>query len=977
MRIIVILNSAIISLLLSSQPSMAALSGYWSFDADFTNQQGNSAFDGTAVGTGTSITNSIFQVGGGALAIDNAPDATDFVDIAGNVLPSSSINTVVGWYRLEDISNDGSDARNFVWETAPSSWTLSFGVNGGTAQWFTKDPSLGGDLGTLPVVNLGQWHHAAVVIDENADTLSYYHDGSLWETVSIPGLTIERGAASSGFHIGNHRAGDGGRNWDGYIDEVAIFSQALTSNQISDLFNKTLTIPEIETTELTLTINRDTGQITISNDTGTAQGINGYSIRSADGALDEAAYTPLADGDSNWVQFTDPGATGDLSEGHLTTDTINDGETISLGNAWTKYIFEESDIKFKYLNAANETIDGLVQFTGTSNLEPFVAGDLDFDGSIDGGDWTAFLVGHGGDFAETSRAQSYGLGDLDGDFDNDMFDFLDFEAIYDSANGVGALKSLIASVPEPSTFFLALSIAVAMLVLGRTSRQSDILVPATADSHKQEGRGMTTTSKEFPTSLITRYLSIFCTFFALGMLSTEGRAELVAAWTFDDDFTASFGGINFDLTSVNGATAGDAGGKFGNAATFERLNSEYAATTGTVNVLTSGSDFSYSAWYNFGVADITGGDRYFVLETTAGTPPDNSEGWTASIGLRDLGAGDVVQVFTSPSTAVGTASSASNVWQNVIVTYDADGGTNSNGILNTYLDGSNVPFATLDDFGPVTPVNGLVIGGHRAGTGRNFEGQIDDVGFFDHVLTPAEISQLQSASVLAEAPATEELTLTVNRVSGEIVLSNSGSIPATFNSYQIDSASGSLDTAGWNSLSDQNIDMVDDGADPGETWDEGNSSSANRLIESFLLGNTELAPAASISLGNAYDESVDAQDLEFRFNTLASGPFSGLIVYDDDPPVIFGDFEPDGDVDIIDFGVFADAFGSTDGDGNYNPAADSEPDSDVDIIDFGKFADNFGIGTLQSAAVPEPSTVALLGICLAGVLFTARSRQQN
>ncbi|XAL98041.1 PEP-CTERM sorting domain-containing protein [Phycisphaeraceae bacterium D3-23] len=241
----------------------------------------------------------------------------------------------------------------------------------------------------------------------------------------------------------------------------------------------------------------------------------------------------------------------------------------------------------------------------------------------------------------------------------------------------------------------------------------------------------------------TKFLTASLLTAGLMAVGTSASAALVAHWSFDSDFTADTGGSAFDLTAVNGATAGDAGGQFGNAATFERANSEHAFTGG--NVLAANSDFSYSAWYNFGVSDITGGDRYFVLETSAADTPDNGQAWTASIGLRDLAGTDSVQIFTTtPSNDVGSTGSTASTWQNVVVTYDASSGT-----INAYLDGNL--FAT-DTQGTTAAVEGLVIGGHRDGTGRNFDGQVDDVAFFDTVLTSQGIAFLQnnSASLVPE-----------------------------------------------------------------------------------------------------------------------------------------------------------------------------------------------------------------------------------
>src|SRR5690606_34901373 len=86
----------------------------------------------------------------------------------------------------------------------------------------------------------------------------------------------------------------------------------------------------------------------------------------------------------------------------------------------------------------------------------------------------------------------------------------------------------------------------------------------------------------------------------------------------------------------------------------------------------------------------------------------------------------------------------------------------------------------------------------------------------------------------------------VDSTTGEVRLSNSGTIPLSFDAYQILSSDGALKTGNsdWLSLSDSNVDSMGPGV--GQSWDEGTLSNASAVSERFLHGQTALAPGASI-----------------------------------------------------------------------------------------------------------------------------------
>jgi hypothetical protein len=217
------------------------------------------------------------------------------------------------------------------------------------------------------------------------------------------------------------------------------------------------------------------------------------------------------------------------------------------------------------------------------------------------------------------------------------------------------------------------------------------------------------------------------------------RANPVAYWSFDSDFSATIGGSVFDGVPVNNASIDTVQSRFGGGALhLSRASSQYVQVP--ASPFSQGS-YTYAAWYYLDVPAVS--VRYFVLEASNGST------FPASYGLRLLDGVQSGQVFTSDDSTIGSASVAfasgpNQQWRHIAVTFDA--GSKGFGI---YLDGVDLglTMALSSDATMISPSTFLVIGGHRAGTGRNWEGWIDDLAVWDRVLSPAEIASLQTNPV--------------------------------------------------------------------------------------------------------------------------------------------------------------------------------------------------------------------------------------
>lgn len=233
----------------------ASLTAWWTFDSDYSSEVNNDLYQGIPIGEPfTSITNQDGEYvrGAGGLKLDNGPGSgnRNYVIIDNEVFPDGAqVFTIVAWYKYEDITPTGSDSRNSIWETVPS-FSASFGLRLNNdrrdAEWFYELAS-GGNLNNDdgPIVNDGQWHHVAMVWNRTDRIIKYYHDGRLRDAsplaADVPDLK-----PTARLNIGNHRLGNGTRDWDGFIDDFAVFDQALTSSQVAALYSGDATPLDID-----------------------------------------------------------------------------------------------------------------------------------------------------------------------------------------------------------------------------------------------------------------------------------------------------------------------------------------------------------------------------------------------------------------------------------------------------------------------------------------------------------------------------------------------------------------------------------------------------------------------------------------------------------------------------------------------------------------------------------------------------------
>jgi hypothetical protein len=240
------------------------------------------------------------------------------------------------------------------------------------------------------------------------------------------------------------------------------------------------------------------------------------------------------------------------------------------------------------------------------------------------------------------------------------------------------------------------------------------------------------------------------------------------------------------------------------------------------------------------------------------------------------------------------------------------------------------------------------------------------------------ISVTELAASGALIPGPHNLELEVNATTGQVRIKNETTGGIAMDYYEITSASGALNPAGWNSLENPsgNPAGFPSGNGTGNGWEELGNLGSSILAEAYLQNTSTLAPAGTIDLGNAFSAG-GTQDLVFRYRS-TGGAFVDATVEYLTTAGVPGDYNNNGRVDAADYVMWRNNLGpgSMPNEGGISPGVVDQADYNFWRSRFGNTSGS-GASLADGVAVPEPCA-SVMSICLAlGMAGIGARRKQT
>jgi hypothetical protein len=777
----------------------------------------------------------------------------------------------------------------------------------------------------------GRIHHTVLTISGTA--VNYYVDGNLIGTAALGAPSLS-GVSTARALLGDS-VWDGDPLINGAIYEFRVYDDEKSATDVTGLYNAGC---QAGCGNMYLEVDRDTGAATLFNGLSLKNAVI-VDIGSAKGALDTTGWQSITnnfdsndggefDVDDEW-QITSQTPTliseeDFIGQGSEDGGAFANGETLPLGNLWTKSPFEDLTFTLTVLDAnfIEQSLSVPVFFVNGPNDAAFSRSDFDLDGDVDEQDYLTLKSNHLKTLTGILHIDTFDVGDINGDLVNDYRDFRLFKADFIAANGAGAFANLLAasgSIPEPSALVLLMCGAAGLLTTRR--RQPNLAE-----------KGLLAITKHTSESCrnmhcITKPIFLIALF---GMIPSLSQAQaIVVSETFDARTDTAGIGVEggATLTLVNQGVGDNAmqftstsaaGGFFAAGFAIPALGIEPGP--GGPNISSNLVDYRLSF-------DLT-------INAVNGFTP-NLEVWLAD----------------GPRFGTNNAN-----------LYSVGGLTN--GV-------NNVSF-TLNQNIATTAPNGFASPGAWSPAADDWWLQVNSISFAAPAGATVDYTIDNIQVTVNIAPS---LALVVDPVSGKARIRNVSAADVIFDYYRIESTNGSLLTAnyngttGWNSLDDQDLGALGGGI--GESWEEvTDANSANRLIEQFLAGDTTLQPGQSIPLGAPVNPAIlnnQLGSLAFRIGGAAYADVAiAQVMFETLSDELVGDYNEDGTVDAADYTVWRDRLGQA---STALPNRDPNNAGNIGTADYASWKSNFGaqLGagseSGNSNAVPEPAAAVLF--CLA------------
>ena len=724
-----------------------------------------------------------------------------------------------------------------------------------------------------------------------------------------------------------------------------------------------------------LTINRDTGNVTFTNPTNSTITLIGYSVQSPDAVFnsDPNVWNQLDDVDPNggWIQFTAAGnPVSDLSEGTLGAGyDVDPNGSIDFGNVWIRSPFETISLA-QFIDDLGADVPLTVSFEGNGG-NAFGLGDFNFNGNLDPNDWAVLRSNLISD-PNGAGVLTYGFGDmnLDGLINEDDFD--EFKVAYNAANGGGSFELLLAGVPEPSSLALfALAGVIVSLRRPRVALALFMAVMICGVSVDQSFAQTNLFSDNFDRA-VAQEDDIDAS--STGMSGTLGALTYVEN---GDDLVPLATPTNTGLTNIANNELNLAFGN--NASTFYIDHNFVDASITTDGVLSvsldltgnNGTNTDGNFFIGFGVGSTLAEHQAQTLldfNAEPNAPAVRGRDDIDGLGFADLwvgwtpNAGGTIQIFKNGTIVQAIDDGITNATDpNSGATQPFDTLSSSSTLelrmqVNDFNVGGAVP-ATLYFNG--TPVGGDAI------RWDNANANYISIQSRQNEADPNNNIRGMAADNLAITTSTtsldfQTLSLEVHTDTGEVFLVGAPA-DSTIDRYTISSASG-LDPNAFNGIGgdDPNVPLGDG---TGSGWELGGVQTTSLLNEFFLgstgAGGSTLDSIYKSSLGFIYDTVADTQDLIVEYRLADGTIISGAATYGLAPIGTPGDFNSDGNVDGLDFLEWQRGFGTL-----YDAA---------DLADWQTFYGTTSVSE-NSANVPEPSSLLML---LIGSGLAAGSRRHR